>query len=664
MAQLGGLPAERVRTLYANMSLAVLAEALAVVALAIAVADHVPERSLWSWLAFMAGMAFVRLALAIQFKPYTLMAGGALAGSVPIVPRRWETMLLVATLAAGIGWGMSVVAFGSGASGVLMGGHILLIAVVTVIAGEALAASRRAMLAFALPALGIPALMLLLRGTTVGIAAAALVAAFGAGLLALFARRHDQLVAVLSARVQNERLLADLANADRTLREAQRDEQLVFDSALVGLAIVREGRIVRCNRKLEEVFAYRRGTLQGASTKLLYRNESEWREALEYVDLDFANSGEHDAEREFFRRDGTAIWCRYRGQVLEPGDPSRGAIWVFEDLSDAKQAAEEILRGEEQLAASDAEMRSVSVRLSDAIECVPDAFALFDRYDRLVNCNKFYVDTFPGNPHREELLGQTYEALVMRAVESGAPVPVDYKKALPRWVAELMRRHRAAGGSDFDYQTADGQWMRLRERRTSEGGIVALRTDITDQKRVEEQVRHLANHDPLTGLPNRRLLEDRMTQACNMARRSGAQVGVMLVDLDRFKIINDTKGHEVGDQVLREVAERLKQSVRQTDTVARQGGDEFVVVLTELKRPQDAPRVAQKIITAMSKPIVIGRDIHEVGASIGIAVFPTDGKDPEALLKQADAAMYRAKAAGRGRFEFVMQGPVQSELPY
>ena len=245
-------------------------------------------------------------------------------------------------------------------------------------------------------------------------------------------------------------------------------------------------------------------------------------------------------------------------------------------------------------------------------------------------------------------------------------MPVEFRKDLPGWVAETMRRHRQPTGEDFVYQTADGRWLQLRERRTSDGGTVALRTDITELKRVEEQVRHLAHHDPLTGLPNRRLLEDRMTQAINFARRSGAHVGVMLVDLDKFKEVNDTTGHEAGDIVLREVAQRL-QGER---TAGRHGGTSWAATSSSscspnLRRDQDAARVAQKIISAMSKPIPVERETCQIGASIGIALFPADGKDAEALLREADAAMYRAKSAGRGRFEFFanLQRLTQGELP-
>lgn len=649
---LGGLDAERLRALYGGTVLGVVAESLAIAALAAhAGAD---QRVVLAWVGLMAAVQFVRLALWMQFRTVRNDA---------TIDARWERRATGAAACAGTGWGLALGMLAAGAGAASQGVVVLVVAAIAIVAGDTLLPSRRTLLAFVVPALGLAAATLVAGFTRGSIVAGLAVLGLLAILVAVFTRRHRALVEVLSARVQNEQLARELAAADVSLRDAQRDEQLMFDSALVGIAIVRNDRFVRCNRKLEEIFGYRRGTLHGASTRVLYRNEAEWREALEYIQLDLANTGQHDAEREFYRRDGAEIWCRYRGQAVDRDDLARGAIWVFEDLTEQRVAAEELLKGEEQLAAADAEARQLATRLTDAIDCVPDAFALFDAEDVLVNCNGRYLEGFPAGTTREMLIGKTYEEILVYAIQNGAPLPAEYRKDHPGWLAELMRRHRDPGGEDFVYQ-ADERWVQLRERRTSDRGIVQLRTDITELKRIEEQVRHLAHHDPLTGLPNRRLLEDRMSQAFNLARRNGTQVGVMLVDLDRFKAINDTHGHEAGDAVLREVARRLKLAVRQVDTVARQGGDEFVVVLSELRQAAGAARVAQKIIGALSRPIVVGKETFEIGASVGIAIYPGDARDAETMLKLADGAMYRAKAGGRGRYEFVMQLPVQNELPF
>ena len=181
-----------------------------------------------------------------------------------------------------------------------------------------------------------------------------------------------------------------------------------------------------------------------------------------------------------------------------------------------------------------------------------------------------------------------------------------------------------------------------------EGTII----DITDRKLAEEQVQHQAYHDPLTDLPNRLLFRDRLTVALARARRSSRSVGVVFVDLDHFKLVNDTLGHTAGDELLRNVAERLQALLRTEDTVARIGGDEFTIILPELKNDQAPASLARKLLECFAPPFTVnGREIY-VTASIGIAIFPNDGDSAETLVKNADIAMYRAKELGRNNFQF------------
>jgi len=176
--------------------------------------------------------------------------------------------------------------------------------------------------------------------------------------------------------------------------------------------------------------------------------------------------------------------------------------------------------------------------------------------------------------------------------------------------------------------------------------------DITERKQAEERMRHIAQHDALTGLPNRLALLMRLAQLLPEARRHQWNVAIMFLDLDRFKIINDTLGHQVGDELLREVASRLSRVVRETDFVARLGGDEFVVLLPAVTTPADAAMVAGKIISALAVPVQAeGHELH-TSPSIGISLFPDDGPDGDAILRNADTAMYHAKAAGRNNYQF------------
>src|SRR5437868_1857306 len=163
---------------------------------------------------------------------------------------------------------------------------------------------------------------------------------------------------------------------------------------------------------------------------------------------------------------------------------------------------------------------------------------------------------------------------------------------------------------------------------------------------------HLAQHDSLTDLPNRVLLTDRLTQAISLARRTSEQLVLLFLDLDHFKNINDSLGHAIGDKLLQSVAQRLVACARHSDTVSRQGGDEFVVLLPQIGRAADAAVLAQKMITALAAPHTIAGNELRINASIGISRYPNDGQDAESLLKSADTAMYYAKKKGRNNFQF------------
>ena len=182
--------------------------------------------------------------------------------------------------------------------------------------------------------------------------------------------------------------------------------------------------------------------------------------------------------------------------------------------------------------------------------------------------------------------------------------------------------------------------------------VLAFIQDITERKENEARIDFLAHHDPLTGLPNRVLFRDRFALAMAWSERSGCKVALLYVDLDHFKTINDTLGHPVGDHLLQQVAQRLRGCVRETDTISRQGGDEFLIALTDIHDQEAVSRVTTKVIDALSKPFSI--DNHELAAtvSMGVAVWPDDGQDFDALLQRADTAMYQAKAAGRNTYRF------------
>ncbi len=201
------------------------------------------------------------------------------------------------------------------------------------------------------------------------------------------------------------------------------------------------------------------------------------------------------------------------------------------------------------------------------------------------------------------------------------------------------------------------QWMTISS--LPNGGnqeqYVALFIDISEQKRREACIEHQAYHDALTGLPNRRLFHDRLEQALVQAERNAYSLAVLFIDLDRFKSINDSLGHNIGDQLLQAVAKRLSETIRKEDTVARLGGDEFTVLLPRVETRQNVERAVQKIIAAFQQPFTIAKQSLHISLSMGIALFPGDGETPERLMKNADSAMYRTKSDGRNGYHFYTQ---------
>jgi diguanylate cyclase (GGDEF)-like protein/PAS domain S-box-containing protein len=275
-----------------------------------------------------------------------------------------------------------------------------------------------------------------------------------------------------------------------------------------------------------------------------------------------------------------------------------------------------------------------------------EAILIADATNRIIAVNEAF--TRLTGYAAEDVLGQN-----PRILAAGNSPPELYREMWESlrdrgaWQGEMMDRRKS--GEIFP------KWLSISVVRDTNGQIVNFIgsfIDISERKATEERVRHLAHHDALTDLPNRFSLQERLGQAMNFARRSGQALALMLIDLDNFKSINDTLGHQTGDKLLIEVARRLTQSVRNSDIVARLGGDEFVVVLPDLDDPADAAHVADKILMAVSQPYQIDGNKLRTSPSIGICLFPDDAAQSEDLMKKADVAMYHAKAQGRGNYQF------------
>jgi diguanylate cyclase (GGDEF)-like protein/PAS domain S-box-containing protein len=231
-----------------------------------------------------------------------------------------------------------------------------------------------------------------------------------------------------------------------------------------------------------------------------------------------------------------------------------------------------------------------------------------------------------------------------------APNPMNRAIAINRTVS--LAAHSLLVSRDGSEMAIEDSASPIHDQGGLTIGAVIVFRDVSRARALSQQAFHLAQHDGLTDLPNRVLLDDRLTQAIAAARRHGHRLAVLFLDLDGFKQVNDSRGHVAGDLVLQSVAQRLVACVRSSDTVSRQGGDEFVVLLPEITHADDAAVSAQKIVASLASPHTVERDQLDLTVTIGISIYPDDGQDADTLVRCADAAMYGAKACGRNTYRF------------
>jgi diguanylate cyclase (GGDEF)-like protein/PAS domain S-box-containing protein len=369
------------------------------------------------------------------------------------------------------------------------------------------------------------------------------------------------------------------------------------------------------------------------------------------VVADIANDPRWEAFREVALRHGLqACWSvpikGSTGRVLgafaayyrTPRTPTPDELQLMETATRLAGIAIERASAQEALERREQELRTV-------MDSVPAMICYADREARFVYVNQRYADWL-GHP-REALIGRPVREVV--DADTFRVMQPQIEQVLRGAAVRYERRQRGRDGALHDF---DVQYMPHFDSASSVCGYFVMLNDVTARKQDEELLYFLANHDQLTALPNRNLFAEHLGRALGQAARQGEKVGLLFVDLDRFKNVNDTLGHNIGDVLLQKVAQRFRDALRQSDLVARQGGDEYTVLLQPLGDMQEAAVCAQKLIDALAKPI--DADGHElfVTCSVGISIFPDDAKDAAGLLKNADSAMYRAKEQGKNTYQF------------
>jgi diguanylate cyclase (GGDEF)-like protein/PAS domain S-box-containing protein len=344
----------------------------------------------------------------------------------------------------------------------------------------------------------------------------------------------------------------------------------------------------------------------------------------------------------FFARPGDGRVLSVSVQPREDG----GWVVTLQDITERERLNARLEQQNMQLKAQEETLRNKNDQLDAALNNMLQGLSMYDSEQRLVMCNKRYVEIYGLSPEQVKP-GTSLREIVERRMANG-----EYPgRNADELVTERIERIAGQRAAQYINQLSDGRYVAVSTQPMPDGGTVTTHHDITEQRQSEAKIAHMALHDTLTDLPNRALLNERLDGALLRVKR-GEIVATLLLDLDNFKTVNDTLGHPAGDKLLVAVASRLRAVVRETDTIARMGGDEFAIVQTSIMQPADATALAHRLIETVSAPYSIDGHQMVIGTSIGIALGPSDGTSPDQLIRNADLALYRAKGDGRGTYSF------------
>jgi diguanylate cyclase (GGDEF)-like protein/PAS domain S-box-containing protein len=407
------------------------------------------------------------------------------------------------------------------------------------------------------------------------------------------------------------------------------EQGALLDNVLFGVVHVRERRIVSANRRFDELFGYPEGALVGDSIAVLFPTIEDYEHGLARSAAQLAAGCDYSDEGQFRRRDGSLFWGMVSGRMLDPEHPEGGSIWVYADVSERRRAEERL-------------------RLSATVlEHIADGVMVIDVHGKIVATNPAYTQ-ITGFTEIEAL--GTHSNLTRRSGRHDGAFHDALWRDLAEtgfWRGEIWSTRK--NGDDYL------EWLTVSAVRDDDEAVshyVCVFSDITKVKESQDKLDHLAHHDPLTGLPNRLLFQDRLQKSMTRTARRGEALAVLFIDLDRFKTVNDTLGHHVGDELLKQVAALLAGCLRDGDTLARLGGDEFIVLLEDVDGERGARTVADKLMRLFERPVLVSGYELFVTGSVGISLYPQDAQDLNMLVRNADVAMYQAKARGRNGYRF------------
>jgi diguanylate cyclase (GGDEF)-like protein/PAS domain S-box-containing protein len=421
--------------------------------------------------------------------------------------------------------------------------------------------------------------------------------------------------------------------AESALRESEQRFRGSFERAATGMALVgTDGRFLRVNRSLCEILGYPERELLGKTfQEITYPDDLE----VDLGHLKRVLAGEirtYQMEKRYLHKDGHVVWALLSVSVVhDEEDEPLYFVSQIQDVSERKKVERVIIESEERF-------RSLVQYSSDIITIL--------EADGTVRYVSPAVERVTGYKPEEQVGTNAFDSVH----------PDDREQAL-NTLAEVLKRPGLHPPLEFRVPHKDGSWRYLEHvvnnllDDPAVRGVVVNSWDVTERKALVEQLSYQAFHEPLTGLPNRALFMDRLEHALTRANRRGTKVAVMFMDLDNFKVINDSLGHKAGDQLLVAVAERLKACLRPEDTAARLGGDEFTILVEDVTGVGEVVRIAERIAEILQPPVPLGEQVVFATVSTGIALNSTAREQPADLLRHADLAMYQAKHRGRARYE-------------
>ncbi|MBU2966016.1 EAL domain-containing protein [Amphritea sp. 2_MG-2023] len=428
---------------------------------------------------------------------------------------------------------------------------------------------------------------------------------------------------------------SDISKERQALAElslSQQKYKATFDNANIGIGHVSlDGTWISVNSALSHMLGYTQEELLPLTFQDITYPE-DLKQDLELVqELISGKRNSYKMEKRYYKKDGELFWAMLYVAIVRDKNEPLYFISVIEDINSQKQST----------------LDSAQARM--VFNTTQESIVITDKTTRIINVN----------PAFENITGYTFDEVKGKKIgllksdqhssEFYSEMERSYKQS-GFWSGEVI--NKAKNGDLFPV------FLNISAVKDESGYIVqyiGVITDISVIKQSQDKIQYLANHDSLTGLPNRTLLADRLEHALQESRRSKKQIAVLFVDLDRFKVVNDGMGHNVGDSVLIEVSKRLSSVLRSGDTVARVGGDEFIIIIQDLDSALNASKVALNLIQSVKEEITVDEHKITVGASIGISIYPNDGHSADELIRQADIAMYDAKENGRNMYRYISQ---------